>query len=386
MKKVVLTTSLLAIAAAAQAQSSVTLYGRIDNGVQYETGLPGGHKYSFESGDWGCSWFGMQGAEDIGGGTQIVFQLEGQLNTANGSSAGQLFGRHATIGATNASYGTFKLGNLGAGELMQDSWGLDPQLMQRYAISTLVRARNWSSAANGFEYTSPNLWGLTAKGQYTLTNNYNWNSAGSGAGTGSSASSPQGRTDGIELVYDLGGLELRGIYDEVRSANGTFDDVYAHSKSLMGGATFTLGPVKFYGGYQKLIADAVGSNATLQATVASNPAGVGAPTQVDHEWFGAAWQATPAAAITAAVFHANANQGNGNATMYTLAATYNLSKRTFLYTEFGYIHNSGTSNVGLGNNPYGNNDYDAATQTSANDNPNYGHSQTGVFAGIMTGF
>lgn len=384
MKKVVLTTSLLAIAAAAQAQSSVTLYGRIDNGVQYENGLPGGHKYSAQSGDWGCSWFGMQGAEDIGGGTQIIFQLEGQLNTQNGQSAGALFGRHATIGATNVNYGTFKLGNLGAGEIQQDSWGLDPQLMQRYAISTLVRGRNWSSAANGFEYTTPNFFGLTVKGQYDITNNYNWNTAGTGAGTGSSASSAQGRTDGIELVYDLGPMELRGIYDEVRSANGTFDNVYAHSRSYMGGGTYTLGPVKIYAGYQHLNAPAA-SDATM-GVVGTQPAGVSAPTSVDHEWGGVAWQATPAAAVTAAVFHANANHGNGNATMYTLAGTYNLSKRTFLYTEFGYIHNSSTSNINLGNGSYGNNNFDPTTGTSSNDNPNYGHSQTGVFAGMMTAF
>jgi predicted porin len=391
MKKVVLTTSLLAIAAAAQAQSSVTLYGRIDNGVQYETGLPGGHQWAAESGDWGCSWFGLQGAEDIGGGTQIVFQLEGQLNTQNGQLAGALFGRHATVGATNVNYGTFKLGNLGAGELSQDSWGVDPQLMQRYAISTLVRGRNWASAANGFEYTSPNLFGLTVKGQYDLTNNYNWNTAGSGAGTGSSSSSAQGRTDGIELVYDLGPLELRGIYDEVRSANGTFDNVYTHSRSALGGGTYTLGPVKFYAGYQHLNAPQA-TAASMGVGVAggsnANPNGVGIPTSVDHEWFGAAWQATPAAALTAAVFHANANNGNGNATMYTLAGTYNLSKRTFLYTELGYLHNSSTSNVNLGDGSYGNNTGTTSTGGTefVNGNPNYGHSQTGVFAGIMTAF
>ncbi|CAB3779088.1 porin [Pararobbsia alpina] len=384
MKKVVLTMSLLAIAAAAQAQSSVTLYGRIDNGIQYENGLPQGHKISAESGDWGCSWFGMQGAEDIGGGTQVIFQLEGQLNTQNGQSAGALFGRHATIGFTNGNYGTFKLGNLGAGELSQDSWGVDPQVMQRYAISTLVRGRNWASAANGFEYTSPNFFGLTLKGQYDITNNYNWNSAGTGAGTGSTVGSAQGRTDGIEAVYDIGALELRGIYDEVRSANGTFDNVYTHSRSALGGGTYTLGPVKFYAGYQHLNAP--------QATDASMgfagglPAGTTAPTSVDHEWFGVAWQATAAAALTGAIFHANANNGNGNATMYTLAATYNLSKRTFLYTEFGYIHNSSTSNVDLGNDAFGPNTNQSVSPNASTTNPNYGHSQTGVFAGIMTGF
>ncbi len=380
MKKVVLSMSLLAIAAGAQAQSSVTLYGRIDNGLRYETGLPGGHRINAESGDWGCSWFGLQGAEDIGGGTQVIFQLEGQLNTQNGQSAGALFGRHATVGLTNANYGTFKLGNLGAGELSQDSWGVDPQLMQRYAIATLVRGRNWASAANGFEYTSPNLYGLTLKGQYDLSNNFNWNAAAPG--------NTQGRSDGIEAIYAIGGLELRAIYDEVRGINGTFDDVYAHSRSFLGGGTFTLGPVKFYAGYQHLNApqatDATVNNGA--GVVGTQPAGVSAPTSVDHEWFGVAWQATAATALTGAVYHANANNGNGNATMYTLAATYNLSKRTFLYTEVGYLHNSSTSNINLGNGAYGNNNFNPVTNASSNDNPNYGHSQTGVFAGIMTAF
>ncbi|MFP3693473.1 porin, partial [Burkholderia sp. SIMBA_048] len=84
------------------------------------------------------------------------------------------------------------------------------------------------------------------------------------------------------------------------------------------------------------------TNASVGVTDASQPGGVSAPTAVDHEWIGAAWQINAAAAITAAVFHANANKGNGNATLYTLGGTYNLSKRTFLYTEAGYVHNSST--------------------------------------------
>ena len=384
MKKVVLTLSLLAIAAAAQAQSSVTLYGRIDNGVQYETGLPGGHKISAESGDWGCSWFGMQGNEDLGGGTSAIFQLEGQLNTMNGTSSGALFGRHAIVGLANANYGTFKMGNLGAGEIQQDSWSLDPQLMQRYAISTLVHGRNWPSAANGFEYTSPNIVGLTLKGQYDLSNSSNWNSA--------TPNGTQGRGDGIEAVYDTGPLELRVIYDELRSKDGQFDDLYAGSRSIMGGGTYTIGPVKIWAGYQHLSAPQA-TDATVNAGAGAGtlPGGVSAPTAADHEWGGAAWQVTPSATLTGAVYHTNVNNGNGNATMYTVAGTYNLSKRTFLYAEAAYLHNSSSSNIDLGNDPYGANGYDSATNSSnftngQENNPNYGHSQTGVFAGIMTAF
>ena len=379
-KKLIALSVMAAATTMAHAQSSVTLYGRIDNGVQFETGLPGGHKFSAQSGDWGCSWFGLLGSEDLGGGTKAVFQLEGQLNTMTGASAGNLFGRHATVGFTNDRFGLFKIGNLGAGELAQDSWGTDPQLMQRYAISTLVRGRNWTSTTNGAEYNTPVLFGgLVFKGQYSLTNNTSWNSApvnAQGVPTG------QGRTNAVEGIYTWGSGDFRVIYDEVRGANGSFNNVYSASRSILAGGTYVIGPVKLYAGYQHLNAPDA-TNASMGVTNASQPAGVSAPTSVNHEWFGAAWQVNDASAITAAVFHANANNGNGNATLYTLGTTYNLSKRTFLYAEAGYVHNSSTSNINLGNGPYGNNNFNAATGTSSNDNPNYGHSQTGVFTGIM---
>jgi predicted porin len=384
MKKRVLVLSMMAAAAAAHAQSSVTLYGRIDNGVQYETGLPGGkHAFAAQSGDWGCSWWGLEGAEDLGGGTKAIFQLESQLNTQTGALAGNLFGRHATVGFTNDRFGLFKMGNLGAGELSQDSWGTDPQLMQRYAISTLVRGRNWASTTNGAEYNSPVLLGgLVLKGQYSLTNNTSWNSApvnAAGVHTG------QGRTNAVEGIYTFGSGDFRVIYDEVRGADGSFNNVYSASRSILAGGTYVFGPVKLYAGYQHLNAPSA-TNASVGVSDASQPAGVSAPTGVNHEWFGAAWQVSDATAVTGAVFHANANNGNGNATLFTLAATYALSKRTFLYTEAGYIHNSSTSNINLGNGSYGNNNFDPATNTASNSNPDYGHSQTGVFAGIMTTF
>jgi len=382
-KKIIALSVMTAATTMAHAQSTVTLYGRIDNGLQYETGLPGGHAFSAQSGDWGCSWFGLIGAEDIGGGTKAIFQLEGQLNTMTGASEGALFGRHATVGFTNDSWGLFKMGNLGAGELSQDSWGVDPQLMQRYSISTLVRGRNWPTTTNGAEYNTPVLFGgLVVKGQYSLTNNTSWNSAPLNA---EGVPSGQGRTNAIEGIYTFNHGDFRVIYDEIRGADGSFNNVYSASRSVIVGGTYTLGAVKFYAGYQHLSAPDA-TDESVGVTAASQPSGVTAPTGVNHEWVGAAWSVSPFTTITGAVFHANANNGNGNATLFTLAATYALSKRTFLYTEAGYVRNSSTSNLGLGNGPYGNNNFDSATGVSSNGNPNYGHSQTGVFAGIMTMF
>jgi len=155
----------------ASAQSSVTMYGIVDNGVQYQTGLPSGTNFSAESGGYTQSEFGIKGSEDLGGGTKTIFRLETRIDSQNGTyTDGSFFGGNATVGLTNDSWGTFNLGYLGQYEIQQDSWDVDPQFMQEFAIATLVRGRNYSAAGNALEYTSPKLAGLTVKGQYDLSN------------------------------------------------------------------------------------------------------------------------------------------------------------------------------------------------------------------------
>ena len=392
MKKSLLGLSILVLAAGAHAQSSVTLYGRIDNGLTYWSGRADGHLFGAQSGGYGESWWGLTGAEDLGGGTKAIFKLESGLNTFTGGvNNGSFFGRHAYVGMTNDKFGTFKMGNLGAGEIQQDVWDLDPQLMEAYSIAELVRGRNYTQAGNGFEYTSPSIGGLTLKGQYDLTNNPNgWNKAASSSGISGSGPNQlggaQGRTDGVKAMYNIGNLEVLALYDETRDPNGKFSNLYVSSRSVTAGGTYTWGPVKAYVGYQHLSAPDA-SAAGYGVTPGALPSGVTVPTAADHEWVGLGYMPNPFVNVTAGVYHTNANNGNGNATMYTLGASYNLSKRTFLYTELAYLHNSSTSNIGLGNgyaDPYGPNGNQGGSAGSIA--PNYGHSQFGVVSGIMTTF
>ena len=87
---------------------------------------------------------------------------------------------------------------------------------------------------------------------------------------------------------------------------------------------------------------------------------------------------TPAAALIAAVYHVNANNGGGNATLYTVGGSYNLSKRTLLDIQAGTVQNSKTANFGLNANNFG--------TAAATTNPLPGHSQVGVYAGIQHSF
>ncbi|MFP6561783.1 porin [Paraburkholderia sp. B3] len=391
MKKWLLFASVLGVSGAAHAQSSVTLYGRIDTGLQYQTGMPQGNAFTMESGNWDVPRFGVKGSEEIGGGTKIIFTLEAGFNSLNGQLGGTLFSRQAIVGATNDAWGTFKVGNMGEYELQQDSFELDPQLMMLYGIQTLVRGRNWSTASNGFEYTSPTLGGLRVKGQYDLTNSATWNAGNPGSGPGQ-LGGPQGRSDGIEFLYDIGSARLMAIYDEIRDSNGQFDNVYVNSRSIMAGGTYTIGGVTFYGGYQLLDAPQASNVGYFgDGAPTAQPSGTSLPTQAEQEWLGARWNVTAFTSFGAAVYHTNANHGNGNATLYTLTATYALSKRTTFYSEVATVRNSSTSNIGLGDgysDPYGANEVNDPASGAANTrtDPNFGGSQTGVFAGILTRF
>lgn len=104
------------LSAPAWAQSSVTLYGLIDEGIRYSTNQPasqghGNKLYMSEGIGTGNRW-GIKGTEDLGGGTAAIFDLQSGFNPATGGldQQGQLFGRYAFVGVTNDRFGTLKLG------------------------------------------------------------------------------------------------------------------------------------------------------------------------------------------------------------------------------------------------------------------------------------
>lgn len=96
----------------ALAQSSVTLYGDVDDAIQY-TSNQGGHGavQMTNAGQYSSLW-GLTGAEDIGGGTQILFKIEAGFNPNTGKSTGatnQLFNRQTYVGVSG-SYGKLLVG------------------------------------------------------------------------------------------------------------------------------------------------------------------------------------------------------------------------------------------------------------------------------------
>jgi hypothetical protein len=221
--------------------------------------------------------------------------------------------------------------------------------------------------------------GFDVYGQYAFSNATNWNGNGS---------TSQGREAGLQLTYTSSLFQIRGLYDEIRNPdNGQLGGVYnalnggnaplgatqangngvfAYSRDYMAMFNLFLGAFKVQGGYEAIRSSGM------------NPGIIGQPTTLDHEWGGVTWQMTPAAALIAAIYHVNANNGGGNATLYTIGGSYNLSKRTLLDIQAGTVQNSKTANFGLNANNFG--------TAAATGNPLPGHSQVGVYAGIQHSF
>src|SRR5258708_33555747 len=107
------------VTGSAFAQSSVTLYGAIDNGLGYQSsqtalGSTSGGRSSVKmfNGVWLGSRFGLKGAEDLGGGNKAIFTLEEGFNSGNGGLAtnGLMLSRQAVVGVSKDNYGSLTAG------------------------------------------------------------------------------------------------------------------------------------------------------------------------------------------------------------------------------------------------------------------------------------
>jgi predicted porin len=324
-----------AFSAQAQAQSSVTIYGRVVAGVDFQTNAgPNGQgtKWSAANNQWGTSMIGFKGTEDLGGGNNAFFLLESGFNSTKGgfngsdtSSGTALFNRRSYVGLSSATAGSIKFGkNL---FINNDIWFLDPTGQQAIGTSVLVNQRNWPGASNIIEYNSPDMGGFTVNLQTSLGEK-----PGSFNGGVPNAGSSDGRKDGISLAYQKNGLELRAIYDVVRDANGKYTDVWSHSKELILGGTYKFDKLKMFVGYENLKApDTVG----------------GGTDKVNHYWVGANYDVTSQLQLVGSFFHVNDNNGGGSANLYLAGVNYFLSKRTLLYVDVGTVRNNGNASHAL---------------------------------------
>ena len=260
MKKSLIALAVLGtLAATAQAQSNVTLYGRVDLGVARNLG----DDYMVMQNGSG-SRLGVRGVEDLGGGLKALFNIEHRFNADTGAvnSTSSFWNGRSVVGL-EGGFGQVVLGReyTPARNIANraDPWGGDTVArMEPILFGAILPARQ----NNSITYTSPSFNGLRAQAQLTMdevpgNDNkafYGLNlSYGAGPLSLAYGYDKSGVDDNtwhlVTAGYDFGSFRLIGAYGQ-----GTPEGVAAADKhrSYMIGATAPVGAGEVKLAYGKL--------------------------------------------------------------------------------------------------------------------------------------
>jgi predicted porin len=393
-KSLIALAALSAFATAAQAQSSVTIYGTVDVGYGQTkttveghtldvsgsatsvTGLNGTHKSSTTgNGDGGLSTsiMGFRGTEDLGGGKSAIFTLEYDLIDA-GAGAPLTASRQSFVGLSDSKLGTLRLGRMATA-----SHGIITSYSAGMANNTVGAIYSAGSGATTtvspntlsirphqvfvsrlVSYTSPNMGGLVVNAQYGQNKNDT---------VSTTDTNTKGSFTDIAAKFDSGKLSLGGSYQENKSSAETFDaaaiDLAAglsgyssatlggtdgtkagayqtgrgtiKTKTTMFGASYNFGVVQPFALYtEKKISADTGTNGTLATGVLEVKGLSGSTKQTAYE-IGARVPVNATVMAFASMYDGDVkfDDGKDNLSGYQVGATYAMSKRTTVYAITG---------------------------------------------------
>ncbi|RDV00948.1 porin [Trinickia dinghuensis] len=336
--------------AGAHAQSSVTLYGIVDLGVDYASNVAtgangklvpgtGSKLVQMQSGVPAGSRWGLRGAEDLGNGLQAIFRVESGFNAATGGLGGGLaFSRNAYVGLKSDRYGQLTLGK---------QWDAAVDIVEPFSLNGqyggwyFAHPNDMDNLDNGFpvnnavKYVSPNLAGFTFEGHYSLggqagqfSNNATYSAAAGYAHGPFSAGVGYLRVnDPIASVagYGSGGSFVNSIFGDAL-ANARYQGI------LSAGAAYTLGSVKFMADYSNVYFSSLDGSHDLRFE--------------NYEASGI-YTVTPALTLalgyTYTTGHDRAVGSDPKYHQANLIAQYGLSKRTSVYVMGAYQHAAGSA-------------------------------------------
>ena len=352
-KHIFLLAASTACAAPAFAQNSVTLYGLIDEGLNYTNNVQGGHNYELASGDVQGSRWGLKGTEDLGNGLKAVFQLENGFDVNSGrlGQSSRMFGRQAFVGLSSDA-GTVTLGrqydavvDYLAPTTANGNWG--GSLLSHPFDND--NTDNSFRVNNTIKYASPDYAGFQFGGTYSFSN-----------GTGFS----NNRQYSLGGQYQNGGLLVAAAYLQANNpgvtqggAIATDDANFASSRLRIfgGGINYTFGPATAGFVYTNTNISNPTSSAYLTSADSLFPttgplagATLNALKFQNFEVNGK-YQLTPALYVGAqyvyTVEHYESTLGGVKPKIHTfgLMVDYNLSKRTDVYIQGAFQKVAGDS-------------------------------------------
>ncbi|CAJ0783766.1 Outer membrane porin protein [Ralstonia condita] len=337
MRKTLLALAAMGLTGTAAAQSSVTLYGSIDQGVAYinnvRSATTSGSALRMDPGTMQPDRFGFRGTEDLGHGTQAIFQLESGFLGDSGNSvvAGKLFNRTAWVGLSNESLGNVQLGH--QADFMFDYLG---RLSNGFQLTNfyLFHPGNFDNLANQFQidnavrYVSPIFGGLQLGGMY---------------GFGEVPGSPtKSRSYSLGAYYTNGGFRAAAAYtasnDRALDIAGRLGITNTLGTTLVPGTMTPMSSVKSFGAgalYQ-FSSLPVQINAVYTQTRITLG---GANARAQNVDLGTAWHYSGANTLNVGYTFSKYEGARWN--QFSLGNVYAFSKRTQVYVQGTYQRASG---------------------------------------------
>lgn len=356
-KKLSLIAIVGAAAGAAQAQSSITIYGRLETAVTVNDTVAKtpattaaaagatGSRIGMDTGILAGSRIGFRGVEDLGGGMKALFNLENGMNPDTGTmgQGGLLFGRRASVGLSG-SLGTINFGRFwergGEGFAFYNSLLDFGVLILNVHNNCQDRSVGCYRVNNGIRYDSPNFNGFTGSVTLGLGEQAGNQTAGRTlAVTGEYSTAPFG----IGITYFEGRLGATPS-DTAQPAQGALagapGDVALRSTSL--GARYLIGPAKLYGSYTRTrqplaVASPVASFAAAPTFLPTGTAFTAAGSnnsRTDVLDIGINYRLASPVTLVASAQHERiefVGARDGKVSQINAGAQYHLSKRSFLY-------------------------------------------------------
>jgi predicted porin len=315
MKKLALAAALTAaFTGSAFAQSSVTLYGRVNTTVEFQDN--GAIDKTVVRNN--ASRWGLRGSEDMGGGLSAFFQLESGFASDTGASAPAGFNREAFVGLKSASLGQIKMGRITSALYFSTldyigNFNHDTGATSEDNIYGAYFINGTGTQNNAVEYTSPAFGPVS----FAVT---------VAASEGSAANNKT--YEGV-VNYDQGSLHIGAGYAEYENSAGAKLGDFFSSAVSYGFGSFNVG-LAYEHANSKAASGGFGKRDAVTFTGQYN---LGASEFHLSVGYADKWKSVVA---------------DTKYIQYTLGYKYNLSKRTAVYA----FYMNGDNNNAFGGNLY----------------------------------
>nr|WP_254208509.1 porin [Burkholderia multivorans] len=303
-----------ACGAAAHAQSTLTLYGALDVGVQYLTHADA-HRSAVQLQNYGIvpSQIGIKGSEPLGGGWRALFKLEQGINVNDGTATlpGLAFFRGAYVGIAGP-IGTVTLGRQFS-VLFDKTLFYDPLWYASYSGQGVIVPMSANFIDRSVKYQSPTFAGFDVEALV--------------ATAGIAGNTRAGRVLELGGQYTSNGLSVGAVLHQSHGDVSATDDASGRRRelgTLAARYAFAALPLTVYAGVERRTGDLDAARTIV--------------------WGGARYLTAGGIGLNAGVYHTDSRTpAIGHPTLFIASTTYALSKRSVAYVNLGYARNGNRS-------------------------------------------